>query len=114
LARAAGACGLVSPQPAEVEFTILRPFWQRWWFVLVCTLALAAAGYSLHSYRLKHALAVERMRTRIAEDLHDDIGSSLSQIAILSDVAERQPDSGIVPQIASTAREVVDAMNDIV
>ncbi|MDP8980218.1 MAG: ATP-binding protein [Acidobacteriota bacterium] len=113
--RATGADGSTSPQPAEVEFTVLRPVWQRWWFVTGVILAIAALVFILHRYLLAQALALERMRTHIARDLHDEIGSSLSQIAILSEVAQQhERPSQTVPQIASIARELVDAMNDIV
>jgi len=60
------------------------------------------------------------VRTRIATDLHDDIGSSLSQIAILSEVARRQANQGEfgagdqLSLIARISRESVDAMSDIV
>lgn len=60
------------------------------------------------------------MRTRIATDLHDDIGASLSQIAILSEVVGRKVggDGSTVAeplaQIAGTSREMVDSMSDIV
>jgi signal transduction histidine kinase len=62
---------------------------------------------------------MERVRTRIASDLHDDIGSSLSQIAILSEVARTSAvDNPHVAQplerIARLSRESVDAMGDIV
>jgi signal transduction histidine kinase len=63
---------------------------------------------------------IERVRLRIAVDLHDDIGASLSRIAILSEVARRQASGGgsnvdgPLARIAATSREVVDAMNDIV
>jgi signal transduction histidine kinase len=50
-------------------------------------LLLASAVYAGHRIRLSGMLAVERLRTQIATDLHDDIGSSLSQIAVLSEVA---------------------------
>ena len=113
-ARAVAADGTISPRPAEVQFTVLHPVWQRWWFVAACALLLVAMGYALHLYRLTQALAMERMRTRIARDLHDDIGSSLSQIAILSEVAQHERASATIVEIASIAREVVDAMGDIV
>ena len=60
------------------------------------------------------------MRTRIATDLHDDIGASLSLIAMLSEVAQRQVQRGSsnvaepLSAIASSSRELVDAMSDIV
>src|SRR5262249_42069883 len=61
-----------------------------------------------------------RVRTRIASDLHDDIGSSLSRMAILSEVAKQrmagaddQPIS-ILTEIAESARGAVDSMSDIV
>ena len=112
--RAVGRNGIVSQNPAVVEFTVLRPVWQRWWFFALCMLGLTAIAYTLHRRRLAQALALARVRTRIAEDLHDDIGSSLSQIAILSEVAQRQPDGDAIQQIAGTARELVDSMSDIV
>ena len=66
-------------------------------------------------------IELERVRTRIATDLHDDIGASLSKIAILSDVAAQQlraksdsPVAGPLVQIADTSRDCVDAMSDIV
>jgi signal transduction histidine kinase len=65
-------------------------------------------------------LELERVRTRIATDLHDDIGSTLSQIAILSEVAQRRTNgqspevTGPLADIASISREVVESMSDIV
>jgi signal transduction histidine kinase len=58
------------------------------------------------------------VRTRIATDLHDDIGANLSKISILSDVAGQQlslsPAATPLTQIAETSRDCVDAMSDIV
>ncbi|HET8644267.1 MAG TPA: two-component regulator propeller domain-containing protein, partial [Vicinamibacteria bacterium] len=88
--RAVAADGTVTPQPARVDFTVLPPFWRRGWFLAAAALSLALAAYGVHRHRLAQALAVERVRTRIASDLHDDIGSNLSRMAILSEVAKRQ------------------------
>src|ERR1035441_6954975 len=95
LVRAINSEGVASPQPASVSFLILPPVWLRWWFQLLAAAVVAAAVYRLHRYRVARLLELERVRTRIATDLHDDIGSSLSQIAILSEVASRQVDQEI-------------------
>jgi ligand-binding sensor domain-containing protein/signal transduction histidine kinase len=73
--------------------------------------------YAAHRYRLGRLLQIERIRTRIATDLHDDIGASLSQIALLSELARRQLDDGPaapLARIAESSREVVATMSDIV
>jgi ligand-binding sensor domain-containing protein/signal transduction histidine kinase len=120
LVRAVNAEGAVSAQPAMVSFTILAPIWQRWWFLSTAAVVLSLLIWTLYRYRLAHLLAVERIRTRIATDLHDDIGASLSQIAILSEVARRKiegadlPAGGPLLEIACVSRELVDAMSDIV
>lgn len=117
LVRAVASEGTVSTAPATVEFRIMPPFWRAWWFVLGCAAIVAAIAAGLHQYRLRQLLAVANLRTRIATDLHDDIGASLSQIAVLSEVAQYQapPDKrGQLNEIAGIAREVIDSMNDIV
>ena len=116
--RAVNADGVISENPAVISFTIARPVWQRWWFLILAALLIGFLIYSLYRYRLRRLLEIERVRTRIATDLHDDIGSSLSQIAILSEVVRQKVgDNGAnepLNLIADTSREMVDSMSDIV
>jgi signal transduction histidine kinase len=111
--------GVIGP-PATVAFTIVPPVWQRWWFQSVAIAGIFAAGLGAYRYRVARLLELERIRTRIATELHDDIGSSLSQIAILSEVASRRVGTAVpdvVPALRSiqqTASEMVDSMSDIV
>lgn len=122
LVRAVNADGIKSATPAGVSFTVAAPVWSRWWFMLLTVGAIGGLGYAAYRYRVGQLLALERMRTRIATDLHDEVGSSLSQIAILSEVARMrlprnaQSDAAIEPmeKVAVTSREAVDAMSDIV
>jgi signal transduction histidine kinase len=114
LVRAVGYSGQAAGTPARVAFTVPAPVWRRWWFLTLCALAVAAAIYGFYRYQLGQALALERMRTRIATDLHDDIGSSLSQIAIMSELAKRSGNDAAVSEIANMARDLVDAMSEIV
>lgn len=120
LVRAVSSDGAASPAPASVSFTILPPVWQRWWFVGLATLAIAAAVYGVYRYRVRRLLELERVRTRIAADLHDDIGASLSRMAILSEVVKRQVATSaeqsvpMLTDIADSARGLVGSMRDIV
>jgi ligand-binding sensor domain-containing protein/signal transduction histidine kinase len=118
--RAVDADDQVSAIPAAVSFQILTPIWQRWWFVAAALLTVGVGAHALHRHRVRRLLELERVRTRIATDLHDDIGSSLSQIAILSEVVRqrvggheesvREP----LSQITGASSELMDSMSDIV
>ena len=119
--RAVNADGVVSSEPASIAFRIVPPVWQRWWFVTLVILALAGITHLIYRYHTRRLIELERVRTRIATDLHDDIGASLSKIAILSDVAGQElstmrdsPVAAPLAQIADTSRDCVDAMSDIV
>jgi len=115
--RAVTADGIASA-PATAAFTILPQIWQRWWLQLLLVTVLGATLYVAYRRRLSRLLELERLRTRIATDLHDDIGSTLSQIAILSEVAHRTRATAdgveLLSDIADLSRELVDSMSDIV
>jgi signal transduction histidine kinase len=120
MVRAISADGTASLTPATVSFTILRPIWQRWWFLSLAGLFLIAGAYVMHKYRVNRLLELERVRTRIATDLHDDIGASLSQIAILSEVVRQKvgrDDEAVtepLSQITTSSSELMGTMSDIV
>jgi ligand-binding sensor domain-containing protein/two-component sensor histidine kinase len=112
--------GMISPSPATISFTIMPPFWRRWWFVTLVLLTAGLGVAAIYRYRVRRIIELERVRIRIATDLHDDIGASLSLIAMLSEVAQRQVPggnssvAGPLSTIASSSRELVDSMSDIV
>ena len=75
------------------------------------------AAEALQKSREERFRELERVRRRIATDLHDDIGSSLTQISIMSEVAQNREDGENAPalsMIANASRELIDAMSDIV
>ena|SRR5579871_897751 len=119
LVKAVTSEGVESGAPAEIDFTVLPPVWKRWWFESLALALVAALVFAAHRYRVTQMMRLERMRTAIATDLHDDIGASLSQIAILSEVArvggngEGRPGEPL-ERVATLARELVDSMGDIV
>jgi two-component sensor histidine kinase len=120
LVRAIDPDGAISTAPASLAFSVLAPVWQRWWFLSVAGVLVTLLFYGASRYRLERLLELERIRTRIATDLHDDIGASLSQIAILSEVTRRRVETSGAPptdsltRIAAVSRELVDSMSDIV
>src|SRR5207253_3601430 len=103
-----------------ITFRVLPPLWLRWWFIALISLVVAGTVYSLYRYRVARLLEVANMRTRIATDLHDDIGANLTRISILSEVAKQRFGNGDesranpLEAIADIARESVTSMSDIV
>ena len=118
LVRAVNSNGIASVRPASVAFMILPPLWQRTWFLALALLAASGMAWTAHCFRVRRLLEVERLRTRIATDLHDDIGSSLSQIAVLTEVIRQAgPDEPVTEPLTTMgnlSRDLLNSMNDIV
>src|SRR5262249_16215421 len=108
------------PGPAAVVVVdVMAPLWRRPWFVSLVGLGGAGLVWTVFRLRLRRAVALERMPMRIATDLHAHIGATLSQIAVLSQVAGGTAGTG--PEVARTldritglSGEVVDALSDVV
>lgn len=121
IVRAMSSDGIASDRPASIAFTILRPFWLRWWFLTLTALTLVLIVFALYRYRVTRLLEMANMRTRIATDLHDDIGANLTRIALLSEVATQTHGADAdfkgddpLASITRIARESVSSMSDIV
>ncbi|MBZ5723663.1 MAG: hypothetical protein LAP87_01585 [Acidobacteriia bacterium] len=116
LVRAINDEGAATDPPASVELFVATPLWRRWWSLSLMAVALAAGLYGVYRWRMGQLLELERVRTRIATDLHDDVGASLSQVAIMSEVVSRRagPDRQALDEIAATSRELLQSMSEIV
>jgi signal transduction histidine kinase/ligand-binding sensor domain-containing protein len=116
--RAINSYGEASPVPASVEFQVVAPLWRRAWFHGFLLAMTIGGAILVHRARVARLLEIERVRMRIATDLHDDIGASLSQIAILSEVAHQRAAGSTarepVVRIGAISRELLDSISDIV
>lgn len=106
--------------PARLELVIPTPFWRSAWFLVLATASLLAAIYYAYRLRLARLLAVERMRTRIATDLHDAVGADLSRISLMAEAAQHDlaaqtaQAQTVLADVAQSARDAVREMSDIV
>lgn len=112
--------GVWNPVPVVVEIEISPPLWQRWWFVSLSILIIAVLIYYIGTIRVKNLLTIEKLKTKLAADLHDNIGAGLTEISILSELASskniKKPNgsSEELKNISELARQLVDNMSDIV
>ncbi len=117
--RARNNDGNWSVQPATLAFTIRPPFYSTWWFRLILLAGFfGAVAFVYNYYKVNKQVELERMRVRIASDLHDDVGASLTEIALQTDFLQAYPipDNIKSPlqQIGETSRRIVTTMDDIV
>jgi len=117
--KAANSQGVWSPEKFLVV-VIRPPFYKQWWFITACVLVIAGFGYYLFQQRINRVKERYRLRTKIAADLHDDIGSTLTSISILSNVSQQAMDKDprqakeMLRQIAAQSKAVQQNMSDIV
>jgi two-component sensor histidine kinase len=119
--RGTNGDGIWSSQIASVGIIITPPFWKTWWFITLAVLIAAGSITALITYRVRQLLAIERLRSRIAADLHDDIGAGLTEISIMGEIISRKlPGSSKeliddeIRRIGTSSRNLIDSMSDIV
>jgi signal transduction histidine kinase/ligand-binding sensor domain-containing protein len=125
--------GIWNESGVSLPFTLLPHFWQTWWFRVLAglTVLVAASGtvwfdvrrrMSRRLEKLERQQSIERERTRIAKDIHDDLGASLTRITMLSQLGQSAGEDTQIPEYVSTnlkrihgtARELTRAMDEIV
>ncbi len=122
--------GVWNQNGASLALRALPHFWQAWWFIgcAISAIGIAAtAGIRIVEKRrvrlrlkqLEQERALERERTRIAQDLHDIMGAKLCRISFLSEHARRNESVPIESQkemrsISDDSREVLQSLDEIV
>ena len=108
-------------QFTSFRITIIPPVWKRWWFYALAAALIAAGIYAFYRYRINELLKRQAIRNRIAQDLHDNLGSTLSSISVYSQVAKifnlQQRETELqqtLEKISTTSGEMIAEMSDIV
>jgi ligand-binding sensor domain-containing protein len=103
-----------------LDIHISKPWWWQWWFILSAISVALFCIYILHRYRIRQLLKIQQIRNRISKDLHDDIGSTLTSIHILSNVSEKAIELNplqakeMLQTISIQSKQVQQNMSDIV
>lgn len=112
--------GVESANITSLNLSIMPHFYQTWWFFILVIAAISILTYFIYRQRLNKLLAVERIRSKVARDLHDDVGSTLSTINILSSMAKTKlltdpvKTSEYISKITDNSQQMMEAMDDIV
>ena len=101
----------------DIPIEVIRPFYLTIWFVLLCISVVAGIFYAIYRYQILQYQKRQEMRTRIASDLHDDVGSLLSRLAMQAEMIKyvsKERADAIVDEIVNTSRSSIDTMRDLI
>ena len=122
--------GVWNETGATVDVVVWPFFWQTWWFLGLALSAFTASVVAIVRYvsfrrlrermkQLEQQAALEKERTRIARDMHDEVGAKLTRLSLLSEMAGGHAEipaslRGEVREISDTARETIRSFEEIV
>lgn len=117
--RGSNQDGVWNETGVALAVTITPPFWETLWFRALGAVALVALVAAAYRYRVRKLIEMERLRLRIASDLHDDLSSDLSAIAVAADLVQRRPhledrDRGQLGELRDKALEMAERLRDTV
>ncbi len=117
--RGANSDGVWNETGATLELTVTPPFWKRGWFLALAAASGLAVVLGVHRYRVRRLLELERLRTRISADLHDEIATNLSSIAMYSGMILETGEPGersrqLLDRLRSLAEDSVGSIRDII
>jgi len=115
----------------SLPFSIKPPWWETWYFRLGVFASVASALVFLYRIRIANLMERERLKAKISAELHDEIGSGLTRIALLTEIARKRAEGSkahegsddsesgktseeAISRIGLLARELHETMGDVV
>lgn len=111
--------GVWNEAGATLALTLQPNFWQTWWFRLAGLLGAGLLVAAVYQVRVARIRELERLRLRIATDLHDEIGSSMGSISLLTRKIQKEsnlaePQRGDLASITRISAQAASSIRDIV
>lgn len=104
--------------PASLSIIITPPFWRTYWFYLLMGLLTSSVIVLIYRYRINHLMEIERIRVKLASDIHDDLGATLSKISMIAEILknkiEPETTSEKLTRISELSNKAIESMHDIV
>jgi ligand-binding sensor domain-containing protein len=111
--------GITNENMAAFTIIVRAPFWQTWWFYALVVLILMGLWFLLDRERINKRKSLLEVRSEIANNLHNDISVTLSDINVLSEMAKIKADKNVeqskdfIDQINDKSRYTITAMEDM-
>jgi len=115
--RGSDSNGNFSANELELPISVRQIFFKTWWFISFSFLVIFGIIYSVFNYRIQQLKAIDNLRTKISSDLHDDVGSLLSGLAMQTEMLElnaTEKDKPKLKRISKISREAIGKMRDLV
>jgi len=128
--KASNNDGVWSQEEARLTIIVVPPFWMTWWFrttivaIVFIIVGATARYFELRKIRermreLEQQASLERERLRISRDMHDDVGSQLTNISLMSDLARKRTGNpahmqDTLQHIADSARSIIASFDELV
>lgn len=110
--------GVWTNEPAVLSIIVNPPFYQTYWFYALVVLTVGFIAYRFYYLKIQKKHEMNRLRLKIAQDLHDDVGASLSQISLNADMINYEKDLNKIRSkgelIRSKSSEMINTMNDVI
>ncbi len=118
LVKASNSDGIWNDEGRLINIIINPPYWATWWFRIVVILVFLLLIFIIYEYRLHRLMEVERTRTRIAKNLHDEVGGTLASIqyfvnAIRKNIDEKSKDK-FLKLILASSNDAQEKIKDII
>ncbi len=99
----------------EIQLVLLPKWYQTWWFRILLTALVAAIVYAMYKVRINQLKKEKEIRSHLASDLHDDLGSTLNSVKVYANMAMLEKENNkYLEKVKESTQEAISGVRDII